>query len=64
MSFNYLLFSQKSSAMAFRHNPRYASDIFLAIFTALILDCLKQAYQIFRTAIFQDVSEDLILSFD
>ena len=53
MSFNRLLFSQKSSVMAVvRHNPKYVSDIFLAIFTAVLLDCLKQTYQIFRTAIF------------
>ena len=45
-------------------NPRYASDIFLTIFIVIILDCLKQTYQIFRTAICQDVSEDLILSYD
>ena len=64
MSFNRLLFLQKSSAIAVRHNPKYASDIFVTIFTAVLLDCLKQTYQIFRTAISQDVSEDLILSFD
>ena len=61
MSFNSLLFSQKSSAIAVRLNPKYVSDIFLTIFTAILLDCLKQTYQIFRAAIFQDVSEDLIL---
>ena len=61
MSFNSLLFSQKSSATAVRLNPKYVSDIFLTIFTAILLDCLKQTYQIFRAAIFQDVSEDLIL---
>ena len=64
MSFNRLLFSRKSSAIAVRHKPKYVSDIFLTIFTAVRLDCLKQTYQIFRTAIFQDVSEDLILSYD
>ena len=64
MSLNRLLFSQKSSATAVRHNPKYASDIFLTIFIAVLLDCLKQTYQIFRTAIFQDVFEDLILSYD
>ena len=63
MYFNRLLFSQKSSAIAVRHNPKYASDIFLTIFTA-VLDYLKQTYQILRTAIFPDVSEDLILSYD
>ena len=61
MSFNVLLFSQKSSAKVVRHNPTYASDIFLTIFTAVLLDCLEQT---FRTAIFQDVSEDLILSYN
>ena len=64
MSSNVLLFSQKSLAIAFWHNPKYASDIFLTIFTTLLLDCLKQTYQIFRTAIFQDFSEDLIPSYD
>ena len=64
MSFNGLLFSQKSSAIAVRHNPKYASDIFLTIFTVVLLDCLKQTCQIFRTAIFQDDFEDLILFYD
>ena len=63
MSFNRLLFSQKRSAIVVRH-PKYAADIFLTIFTAALLDCLKQTYQIFETAIFQDVSKDLILSYD
>ena len=39
-------------------------DKFLRLFIAVLLDCLKQAYQIFRAAIFNDVSEDLIFSFD
>ena len=64
ISFNHLLFFQKSSTIAVRHNSKYASDIFLTIFNAIVLDCLKQTYQIFRTAIFQDVSEDLIFSYD
>ena len=64
MSFNGLLFSQKSSTIPVQHNPNYASEIFLTTFTAALLDCLKQTYQIFRTAIFQDVSEDLIFSYD
>ena len=64
MSFNDFLFSQKSSTIAVPHNPKYASGIFLTIFTAELLDCLKQTYQIFRTVIFQDVSEDLILYCD
>ena len=64
MPFNSLPFSQKSSAIAVRLNPKYASDVFLTIFTAVLLDCLKQTCQIFRTAIFQDVFEDLILSYD
>ena len=34
------------------------------IFTAVLLDYLKQIHQIFRVAIFQYVSEDLILSID
>ena len=33
-------------------------DIFPTIFTAALLDCLKQTYQIFRADTFQDVSED------
>ena len=41
MSFNRLLFLQKSSAIADRHNPKYASAIFLTIFTAVLLACLK-----------------------
>ena len=57
MSLNHLLFSQKSSAIAVLHNPKYASDIFLKIFTAVLLDCLKKTYQIFRAAVFQDVFE-------
>ena len=44
--------------------PKYVSDIFLTIFTAVLLDCLKQTYQFFKTAIFQDVSEDLIISYN
>ena len=64
MSFNRLLFSQKTSAIAVQHNPKHASDIFLMIFTAVLLHCLKQTYQIFITAIFQDVSENPILSYD
>ena len=63
MSLNGLLFSQKSSTLAVWHNRKYAA-IFLTIFTAVILDFLKQTYQIFRTAIFQGVSEDLTLSYD
>ena len=51
-------------SIAIRHNPKYVSDIFFKIFTAVFLDCLKKTYQIFRTALFQDVSEDLILSYD
>ena len=39
--------------------------IFLfTIFTAIPHDCLEQTYQIFRAAIFQDVSGGLILSYD
>ena len=64
MSFNRLPFSQKSSVIAVRHDPKYSSDIFLTIFIVVLLDCLKQTYQIFKTAIFQDVSVDLILSYD
>ena len=64
MLFNGLLFSQKSSAIAVRHNPKYASDIFLTMFTAVLLDCLKKTYQIFRTAIFKDVSGDQIPYYD
>ena len=64
MSFNRLLFLQKKLCYSCRHNPKYASDNFPTIFTAVLLDCLKQTYQIFKTAIFQDVSEDLILSYD
>ena len=64
MLFNGLLFSQKNSAIAVRHNPKYASDIFLTMFTAVLLDCLKKTYQIFRTAIFKDVSEDQIPYYD
>ena len=59
-----LLFLKKSSATVVRHNPQHASYIFHTIFTAVLLDCLKQTYQIFKTAIFQDVSEDLIRSYD
>ena len=63
MSFNNKLSSRKSSAIAVRHNTKYASDIFFTIFTAALLDCLKQTHQMFRTAIFQYVSDDgLILS--
>ena len=58
------LFPQKSSTIAVRHNPKYVSHIFPTIFTAVLLVCLKQTCQVFRTAIFQDVSEDLILSYD
>ena len=54
----------KNSAIDVWHNPKYASDIFLTIFTTVLLDCLKQSYQIFGKAIFQDVSEDLILSYN
>ena len=64
MSFKCLLFSQKSPAITVSHNVKYASDISFTIFTAVLLDGLKQTYQIFITAIFQDVSEDLILSYD
>ena len=64
MSLYGVLFSQKSSAIAVGHNPKYAFDIFPSIFTAVLLDCLKQTCQIFRAAIFQDVSEDLILSYN
>ena len=63
MSFNRLLFLLKSSVIVARNNPKYASDIFLTTFTAVPLDCLKQTYHIFGTAIFQDISEDLILSY-
>ena len=41
MSFNGLLFSQKSSAIAVRHDPKYAFDIFLTVVTAVLLDYLK-----------------------
>ena len=60
------LFLQKSSVIAVWHNPIYASDsyIFFTIFTAIPHDCVKQTYQIFRTANFQDVSEGAILSND
>ena len=64
MSFGGLLFLQKSSTLAARHNTKYASDPVLTIFTAVFLDCLKQTYQIFRRPIFQDVSEDLLLSYN
>ena len=64
ISFNSLLFSQKSSAISVQHNPKCVSDIFLTIFSSALIDCLKQTYKIFRTAIFQDVSKDLILSYD
>ena len=60
MSFNWLLFLEKSSAMVVWHNPKYASDIPLNT----PLDCLELTYQIFRTPIFQDASKDLILSYD
>ena len=40
------------------------SDIFLTIFTGALLDCLNKNYEIFRAAIFQDVSDYLILSYD
>ena len=59
-----LLFSQKRSTIDVRHNPKYVSNIFLMIFTAVLLECFKQTNQIFRTAIFQDVFDDLILSYD
>ena len=59
-----LLFSQKRSTIDVRHNPKYVSNIFLMIFTAVLLECFKQTDQIFRTAIFQDVFDDLILSYD
>ena len=36
----------------------------LLIKKGVLLDCLMQTYQIFRTAIFQEVSEDLTLSYD
>ena len=58
-----LLFSQKRSTIDVRHNPKYVSNIFLMIFTAVLLECFKQTDQIFRTAIFQDVFDDLILSY-
>lgn len=64
MSFSGLPFSQKSSTLALRHNSKYGSDILLTICTAALLDCLRQTYQIFRGAIFQDVSENLIISYD
>ena len=41
MSFKRLLFSQESSAIAVRHNPKYASAIFFTIFTAVHFDCLR-----------------------
>ena len=44
--------------------PKYVSDIFLTIFTAVLLDCLKQTYQFFKTAIFQDVSANMIISYN
>ena len=58
----FTIFVKKTSTLAVRHNPKYATAIFLTIFTAVLLDCLKYTYQVFRTTIFQDVSEDLILS--
>ena len=53
MSFNSLLFSQKKLRYCY-----WTFDIFSTIFTAALLDCLKQTYQIFRADTFQDVSED------
>ena len=64
MSLKHLLFSQKSSAIAVLHNPKYASDIFLMSFTAVLLDCLKQTYQIFRAAVFSRCLWSLILPYD
>ena len=64
MSFSGLPFLQKSSTLALRHNSKYGSDILLTICTAALLDCLRQTYQIFTTAIFQGVFEDLIVSYD
>ena len=52
---------QKSFAIPVRHNPKYASDIFLTIFTSVLLDF--QTYQILKV-IFQDVFEALILSYN
>ena len=37
----FTILAKKCSAIAVRHNPRYDSDIFLTIFTAVLLDCLK-----------------------
>ena len=51
VSFNRLLFFAKK-------------NIFFTIFTAVILNYLKQTDQIFKTAILLNVSEDLILSYD
>ena len=51
VSFNRLLFFAKKI-------------IFFTIFTAVILNYLKQTDQIFKTAILLNVSEDLILSYD
>ena len=60
-----LLFSQKSSAVAVRHNPKYASVIFfLRFLLQYFLIVWKQTYQIFGKAIFQDVSEDVTLPYD
>ena len=67
MSFNSLLFPQKSSFIAVRLNSKYVSDTFLTIFTAILLKKYQKylkKYQIFRADTFQDVSEDLILSKD
>ena len=56
MPFRHQLFSQKSSVIAVIYNPKYASDIFYGFYcnTAIL----------FTAAVFKDVSEDLILSYD
>ena len=40
--FQLLIFSQESIVIAVRHNPKFASGIFVTILTAVLLDCLKQ----------------------
>ena len=53
MSFNRLLFSQKSFTLAARHNPKCASDIFLTIFTAELPDGLKQTFKFLEQLFFK-----------
>ena len=60
----FLLFPQRSSAIAVRHNPKICLFYFPYNFYCSTLHCLKQTCQIFKTVIFQDVSEDLMLSYD